>query len=202
MLVTALLEVTDTPAYSDDYHVCRAAMGEITQWLQDAAGGNRSALSKVFHQLYPELKKIAAARFSGGANTLSPTALVHESYLRLIGNETLSLQSRLHFLACAGRAMRMIVIDHIRQLGSQKRGANAPHTLNLEGVSEAFDWDWLVLDQALDRLNLMNPDLRELIELHFFAGVEFQDIAKLRGVDERTVRRHWQRAKSFLHQWL
>jgi RNA polymerase sigma factor (TIGR02999 family) len=176
-------------------------MGEVTQWLQDAAAGDRGALGRVFDQLYPELRKLAGARFAAGSSTLSPTALVHESYLRLLGNEALSLQNKLHFLACAGRAMRMIVIDYMRQKGAQKRGGN-DISITLEGVLAPSDCDWLALDQALDRLETINPDLRELVELHFFAGVEFQDIAKLRALDERTVRRHWQRAKSLLHAWL
>ncbi len=177
-------------------------MGEITEWLRAANDGDGSAISRVFDRLYPELRKLAGARFSAGASTLSPTALVHESYLRLLGNEQLSLQSRLHFLACAGRAMRLIVIDHMRQQSAQKRGGQKPVELTLAGIVEAIDCDWIALDQALHRLEAVNPELRELVELHFFAGVEFQDIALLRGVDERTVRRHWQRAKALLLQWL
>jgi RNA polymerase sigma factor (TIGR02999 family) len=177
-------------------------MSEVTQWLQDAANGDRQALSRVFERLYPELRQLAGARFSSAHQTLNPTVLVHESYLRLLGNEQLSLQSKLHFLACAGRAMRLIVIDHLRAASAQKRDHGKPETLTLEGIVDAIDCDWLALDQALNRLESVKSDLRELVELHFFAGVEFQEIAKLREVDERTVRRHWVRAKALLLQWL
>jgi RNA polymerase sigma factor (TIGR02999 family) len=180
----------------------RAKMSDITQWLQEASAGDQRAIGRVFDRLYPELRRIAGARFSAGAITLSPTVLVHESYLRLFGSEHLSLKNRAHFLACAGRAMRLIVIDHMRQASAQKRGGGNVRTLTFEGVMQPIDCDWITLSQALEKLHAVNADLCELVELHFFAGVEFQEIAALRSVDERTVRRHWQRAKAILHQWL
>ncbi len=179
------------------------AMSEITQWLIEARDGERNSFDKVFNALYPELRALAQARLFVGERTLNPTMLVHESYLRLIGNASLSLNDRQHFLACAARAMRAVIVDYLRQQSADKRGGlQHALTLSRNETSITTNLDWLELDQALDALDQIDPLQRELVELHFFAGVEFQEIARLRNVDERTVRRHWQRARAFLHQAL
>jgi RNA polymerase sigma factor (TIGR02999 family) len=176
-------------------------MSEITQWLQQASSGDKSGLNRVFDRLYPELRALANARLNSGQRTLNPTVLVHESYLRLLANDQLNLQDRRHFLACAACAMRAVVVDYVRGHSAQKRGGGeVPLTLSRGAqVANSTTVDWLELDQALDALEQIDSAQRELVELHFFAGLEFQEIAQLRGVDERTVRRHWQRARAFLH---
>jgi RNA polymerase sigma factor (TIGR02999 family) len=174
--------------------------GEITQLLERARAGDRDSLDRVFEQLYPELRRLAQARIAQGDRTLSPTMLVHESYLRLVRNQQLSLTDRQHFMACAARAMRAVVVDHLRATHADKRGGGAL-TITLGsalGESQAADLDLLALDRAMDALDRVDAAQRELVELHFFGGLEFQEIAALRDVNEKTVRRHWQRARAFL----
>jgi RNA polymerase sigma factor (TIGR02999 family) len=175
-------------------------MGEITELLVQARDGSRARLDAVFERLYPELKRLALARVRGGEVTLSATALVHEAWLKLSGNERLELKDRHHFLACAARAMRLVVIDHVRAVQTLRRGSGTPSlTFDGEALADHRDIDRLLaLDQALDALERIDPMQRELVELHWFAGLDFVEIAELRGVNERTVRRGWQRARAFL----
>jgi RNA polymerase sigma factor (TIGR02999 family) len=178
--------------------------GDITALLALARGGERAGLDRVFELLYPQLRELAQSRFANGERTLSPTALVHESWLRLARNQALSLTDRHHFLACAARAMRAVAVDHLRSRLADKRGGGVA-AVTLGAALEqgaAADIDLLALDAALDALDAVDPAQRELVELHFFGGVELQEIAQLRGVNEKTVRRHWQRARAFLHAQL
>jgi RNA polymerase sigma factor (TIGR02999 family) len=175
-------------------------MGEITELLVQARDGSRASLDAVFDRLYPELKRLALARVRGGEATLSATALVNETWLKLTGNEQLELKDRHHFLACAARAMRLVVIDHVRAVHALRRGSGqSPLAIDDESVADPLDIDRLLaLDQALDALGRIDPEQRELVELHWYAGLDFVEIAELRGVNERTVRRGWQRARAFL----
>jgi RNA polymerase sigma factor (TIGR02999 family) len=178
----------------------RQQRSDITQWLAEARAGRRDSLGLVFERLYPELRRLAQSRLSRGERTLSPTVLVHESWLRLSRNQKLDLVDRHHFMATAARAMRAVVIDHVRAERAGKRGGDAV-TVTLGAALDAVggtDADLLALDQALDALDALDPAQRELVELHFFGGLEFQEIAAARGVNEKTVRRHWQRARAFL----
>ena len=175
-------------------------MSEITDWLARARAGDRASLDRVFAQLYGDLKRLAAVRGRGMGDTLSPTALVNELYLKFSGGRTIDLSDRLHFLATAARAMRGLAVDHIRAAQAQKRGGGvAPVTLSVELAGPGGDpVDLLALDQALERLDAVDPQQRELVELHYFAGLDFVEIAALREVNERTVRRGWSRACAFL----
>jgi RNA polymerase sigma factor (TIGR02999 family) len=178
-------------------------MGDITAWLRSAALGDRASFDRIFEALYSHLHVLAEAKLRSHERTLNPTALIHESYLRLFDNVQLDMKDRQHFLACAGRAMRAVIVDHYRERGAQKRGgAWVSVTFNEQSLQSCDELDWQALDDALDALNGFAPDQCELVELHFFAGVEFQEIARIRQVDERTVRRHWQRARAFLHAQL
>jgi RNA polymerase sigma factor (TIGR02999 family) len=178
-------------------------MGDITSWLRNAALGDRDSFDRIFEALYPHLHALAEAKLSSHERTLNPTALIHECYLRLFGNTQLELTDRQHFLACAGRAMRAVIVDHYRVRNAQKRGgAWVSVSFNEQSLQSSDELDWQALNEALDALNSFAPAQRELVELHFFAGVEFQEIARIRQVDERTVRRHWQRARAFLHAQL
>jgi RNA polymerase sigma factor (TIGR02999 family) len=176
-------------------------MHEITEWLAQARAGDKRSLDRVFTVLHAELKRLAAARVRNPGDTLSPTVLVNELYLRFSGRERLDVTDRLHFLATAARAMRGLAVDHLRATQAQKRGGGAtPVTLSVElalaGSGDAVDL--IALDQALDRLDAIDPAQRELVELHCFAGLDFVEIAALREVNERTVRRGWARACAFL----
>lgn len=173
---------------------------EITDLLAGVRRGEPGRLDQVFARLYPELHRLARSRLAGGERTLSPTVVVHETWMRLARVPHLALEDRRHFMACAARAMRAVVVDHFRASVADKRGGGAA-TVTLgsaEDTLHAAPTELLALDQALDALDAIDPDQRELVELHFYGGLEFQEIADARGVNEKTVRRHWQRARAFL----
>lgn len=178
-------------------------MTEITALLNAASAGDRAALDAVFARLYPELRRLAAAQLGGPERTLSPTVLVNEAYLRLIGNATLSLNDRRHFLATAATAMRAVWVDHARRACADKRGGGAANAA-LEAAEQVaasggVDLDILAIDQALGRLDAVNPRQREIVELRYFGGLEFGEIAELYGCSERTAKREWERARAFLY---
>lgn len=177
-------------------------MSEITELLAQSHS-NPDALSRVFVLLYDELKRVARSSLGGGEKTLSPTVLIHETYLRLLGNEQLLLNDRHHFLSCAARAMRVIWVDHARRSTALKRGGHAQN-LPLEKaelVPSALQpsEEMLELDQALDRLDKLNSRQREVVELRYFAGLEFSEISELLSCSERTAKREWERARAFLY---
>lgn len=174
---------------------------DITRLLKQASSGDRDSLDAVFTHLYPELRAIAQNRLSSGERTLTPTSLVHEAWLRLGQNQTLTLESRRHFLACAARAMRVIVVDHWRACTAAKRGGNDEHLTLDTGMpaAEQLSTDMLSLDQVLNELLVLNAHQHQIVEMHYFGGVEFVELARLFECSERTVRRDWQRARAFLH---
>jgi RNA polymerase sigma factor (TIGR02999 family) len=136
--------------------------------------------------------------------TLATTALVHEAYLKLAERSSLSLVDRQHFLALAARAMRQILVDHVRQKGAAKRGAGRQETLSTTDAASppTVSVDILALDAALDELARLSPCQARVVELRFFAGLEFQEIADLLGVSSRTAKREWHHARLFLHHVL
>jgi RNA polymerase sigma factor (TIGR02999 family) len=179
----------------------------FTAELAAARAGDRGAFDRVFALVYDELRRVAsrqAQRF-GGATTLSTTALVHEAYLKLAGDAVVGSNDRVHFFALAARAMRQILIDHVRAGDRQKRGGGIP-VLSLEGLEEAAGTpggvpakeDLLALDHALERLGAVDAELERLVEWRFFAGLTVEEIAGLTGCSERTVKRDWSIARLFL----
>lgn len=175
-------------------------MPEITELLAAEEGRDKPDLAAVFERLYADLKRIAIARVAslGPDETLSATGLVHEAYLKLVGAGQLSLNNRKHFFACAARAMRQILIDRSRVAQADKRGAGFER-VTLEGCDAAADAPALHdLDRALDDLEQIDPELRALVELRYFAGLSMPQIAELRGVSLRTAARDWDRARALL----
>ena len=176
-------------------------MGEITELLQAARSGDAPALDLVFAKVYPTLRALAGARMRGavGETTLSPTALVHETYIKLIGAHHLDLADHHHFFACAARAMRQILIDHARARASQRRGgALAKVDLDHVDVASEPDHDLLDLDAALDNLEAIDSSLRELVEMRVFAGMTLEQLAQITGRSLRSVNRDWQRARALM----
>lgn len=182
------------------YYPANHAMSDITELLASGQGRDKPDLAAVFDRLYVDLKRIALARLaaSGADETLSATGLVHEAYLKLVGAEQLSLASRKHFFACAAQAMRQIVIDRSRIAHAEKRGDGMERVTLDRCDAIAEEADLLDIDRALDELNLIDPDLRELVELRYFAGLSMPEIAELRGVSLRTTARDWERARALL----
>lgn len=175
-------------------------MAEITELLERSEGRDGPDLAAVFDRLYADLKRIAIARVAQLApdETLSATGLVHEAYLKLVGAAKLSLHSRKHFFACAARAMRQIVIDRSRIAHAEKRGDGLERVTldNCDAIAD--NTDLLGIDQALDQLREIDPDLCELVELRYFAGLSMPEIAQLRDASLRTAARDWERARALL----
>jgi RNA polymerase sigma factor (TIGR02999 family) len=168
------------------------------------------AAPELFSALYDELHRLAGRqiRRGGGSVTLSTTTLLHEAYLNICDRVGAEFPDRARFIGYAARAMRGIVIDHIRYSHAQKRGGNAVD-VTLTGATEAYlirEVDRSVdvdrLSDALDHLAELEPSLAELVDLRFFCGYELREIATLRGVSERTVQRSWRKARLLLRQQL
>lgn len=176
---------------------------EITRLLEQVRAGDVKQLSVVFERLYPQLRQIAAARLQSGERTLTPTMLVHELYLRAVSGEPLCASDERHFFTTAAKAMRWIMVDHARRRTAGKRGGDqAAITLTDSLPAPATDAGLLDLEDALEALGTVNPQQREIVELHWFAGLEFAQIARLLECSERTVYRQWERARAFLHAQL
>lgn len=157
--------------------------------------------------VYSDLRRLAAARMSRLApgQTLQATALVHEAYLRLVGDAHPGWQGRAHFFGAAARAMRNVVADHLQHKGSLKRGGNrrrlgedAAAELTCEGPGDAL----LAVEEALGRFEREYPRKAEVVTLSFYGGLNHEEIAEVLGVSTRTVEREWQFAKAWLNSRL
>jgi RNA polymerase sigma factor (TIGR02999 family) len=157
-------------------------------------------------ELYQELRKLAAARMADetGTQTLQPTALVHEVWLRLAGSGDGRWQNRAHFFAAAAESMRRILIERARRKHALKRGAGAAE-LDLDSVDVAAETDestLLRVSEALEKLALVDPQCAELIKLRFFVGLNYQAAAQALGISERSAQRQWTFGRSWLFREL
>jgi RNA polymerase sigma factor (TIGR02999 family) len=172
----------------------------ITELLEAAGDGDGEARDQLFRLLYDELHRCAHRQLRGsGDHTLSTTALVNETWLKLAGG-TLDASCRAHFVALAARAMRQVLIDHARRVNADKRGGGiALVTLN-DDLPQAPDtaFDVLALDQALTQLESVDDRASRIVQWHFFGGLSFVEIAQIEGVTVRTVMRDWQAARALL----
>lgn len=164
------------------------------------------ALDRLVPQAYDELRRIAQDLLAceRAGHTLDATALVHEAYLRLVGQQGVSWRNRAHLLGVAARAIRRVVVDHARGRRRQKRGGGL-RRVTLSGVSDdAFrsDLDLLDLDDALARLAEIDERDAHIVELRFFAGLSLEEISATLEISERTVRRQWQYARAWLRREL
>lgn len=153
--------------------------------------------------IYQELRKLANAKMrrERGSHTLQATALVHEAYLRLADQPESIWKDRPRILALAAHAMRHILVDHARARAAGKRGAGAMQVTLDEGLAATggTDVDVLAVDQALTRLAEFDPRQARILELHFFAGMTFDEIAAELGMSARTIKRDWTMARAWLH---
>jgi RNA polymerase sigma factor (TIGR02999 family) len=174
--------------------------------VERADAGDAAAKEALFASLYDELHRLARThvRRSGGQLTMSATTLLHEAYLALNERKALVFPDRLRFLRYASRAMRGLVIDYVRSRHAQKRGGDLTFlTLDDAVAGPADDAPALErLGQALEELAQIDSALAELVDLKFFCGFSFVEIAAMRGVSERTVQRDWAKARVVLHESL
>lgn len=179
-------------------------MGEhaITQLLDRWSEGDREALDELMPLVYSELKKIAAAYLGGErpSATLQVTALVHETYLRLLDYREPKFENRKHFYAVAAQAIRRILVEHARRRNAAKRDSAAmPQD---SGVVIQPDVDVLALDEALNALGASDPEKAHIVELRYFAGLSIAEVAEVTSTSPATVKRQWAIAKAWLFRAL
>ena len=174
--------------------------------LERAEAGDGSARAALFAALYDELHQLAEAqlRRSSGRITLGATTLLHEAYLHLSKREHLSFPDRGRFFGYAARAMRGLILNYVRDRRAQKRGGELTFTTLTDGdaVAAAPSPDLERLNEALEELAELEPALAELVDLRFFCGLSFAEIAGLRGVSERTTQREWAKARALLQSFI
>lgn len=177
-------------------------MSELTRLFHAAQQGESAAIAQLYALLYQELQQIAHARLRRHERMLllNTTALVHESYLRLLHTGHLNVTDRAHFLAYAARTMRAIIVDFVRHRLAHRRGGDAPHVPLPTDIAAvpAREETVLRVNEALDALAKVDERLVRVVEMRYFAGVSEQEIAAALGVTERTVRRDWQKARLLL----
>src|SRR5438067_2339178 len=177
-------------------------MAAVTQLLDAAAAGDPSAAAELLPLVYDELRKLAAARLAAEnpGQTLQPTALVHEAYLRLVGDQ--EFDGRGHFFAAAAEAMRRILVDNARRKRAEKHGGGRLRhdAAELPLAAPAPADDLVALDEALDRLAAADPQKAELVKLRYFAGLTIEQAAAALDISPATAKRHWAYARAWLYR--
>lgn len=179
---------------------------DVTLALRQVAEGDHHALDRVLPLVYQQLRAIAerALRGERTGHTLSPTALVHEAYLKLVQLERVSFADRAHFFAACAGEMRRVLIDHARRRGAGKRGAGAEHVPLENAVAAAEDRpaELIALDEALSRLAVLSERQARVVECRFFAGMDVTETAAALGISAATVKRDWTVARAWLNREL
>lgn len=176
------------------------APGPITELLHAWSAGDTGARDRLIPLVYGELRRLASRRLRGErhAVTLQPTALVHETFLRLVGRR-IDWQGRVHFFAVAAKAMRQVLVDHARRRRALKRGGGA--LLVSIGQAEGRpqrQLDLVALDESLEQLAALDPRQSEVVELRFFGGLSVEETAEVLRVSPATVKREWSVARAWL----
>jgi RNA polymerase sigma factor (TIGR02999 family) len=176
----------------------------ISLLIGSAEQGDQAATEALFGTLYAELRRMAKRELGkrAGFVTISATTLLHEAYLDMSAREGQSFPDRARFMAYAARVMRTLIIDHARERHAQKRGGLFEITsIDTKEIENPVDHSEVArIGDALDELAKVEPALAEIVDLKFFCGLSFNEIAALRNVSERTVQRNWERARLYLHR--
>lgn len=185
-----------TPAHTPD---------DITRLLTEMSAGSREAANALASLVYDELHVIAVAamRREDDGHTWQPTELVHEAFTRLVDRDRATYQNRHHFFGLAAQAMRRLLVDHARRRRAQKRDAGEHVWLEAPlGDAASSTVDVLALNDALERLAVLDARQVQVVELRYFAGFSVEEVAELLDVSPTTVKRDWQVARAFLRQAL
>jgi len=181
------------PRYSDN---------SITAMLGQLSAGNREVEARLIPEIYEELRRLARGYMwqERGNHTLQPTALVHEAYAKLVQQEPVPWQSRAHFFAAASLLMRHILVDHARARRAGKRGGVQQQVTLDDVMLEARNQsiDVLALNEAIERLATLDNRQAKVVEMHFFGGLTFEEIALVLDVSERTAKGDWSMARAWL----
>lgn len=179
-------------------------MSEVTNILEAIQRGDTDAADQLMPLVYDELRRLAAAKMAHEApgQTLQPTALVHEAWLRLIGNESPRWENRAHFFGAAAEAMRRILIDNARRKHALRHGGGQQR-IPLDDVdlaSAAEDEQLLAVHEALDKLAAQDKVKAELVKLRYFVGMTIAEAAEVLGISEPTAKRYWAYARAWLYR--
>jgi RNA polymerase sigma factor (TIGR02999 family) len=177
-------------------------MSDTTLILQALERGGRKTSEELIPLVYDELRRMAAVRLATepAGQTLQPTALVHEAWMRLMGGQAQTWENRAHFFAAAAEAMRRIMIESARRKSRIKHGGGQVR-VNIETIDIADalpDEKVLLVDEALEQLEKEDPETAQIVKLRFFGGLNNDEIAKITGINGRTIRRQWDYAKAWL----
>jgi RNA polymerase sigma factor (TIGR02999 family) len=178
---------------------------DVTQALVELSAGDPSAFDRLLPLVYHQLKVLARGALRGERpdHTLTPTALVHETYVKLVRLDRITWRDRAHFLGAAAQAMRRILISYARSKRAEKRGGPLPATADFENVLLAAATrpaELLVLDEALDRLALLSQRQARVVECRFFAEMSLEETAVALGISPATVKREWTVARAWLNR--
>ena len=176
--------------------------GLLAAWID----GDREAGDRLFTVLYAQLRRVARSRLRGRApgSSLDTAGLIHDAYIRLTAGCPVAVESQAHFLALASKTMRQIIVDHARRRSALKREGNRLRISTLGAVaSQGMSADEIVaLDEALGRLEAVEPLLTRIVEMRFFGGATIDETAQALAISTATAKRYWIRARAFLHQQL
>ncbi len=179
---------------------------QISGLLTRLRSGHPEAAGQLIDLVYPELRRLAQHYMNQErpSHTLQATALVHETYLRMFGSEAIQWQNRAHFFAVAAQQMRRILVDHARTRGARKRGGSRVRVSldSVAGLLEKRDEDLIDLDEALQRLEALDPRAGRIVELRFFGGLTEKEAAAVVGISVATLKRDWEFARAWLFQQL
>jgi RNA polymerase sigma factor (TIGR02999 family) len=183
-----------------------SSTADVTRLLNDAAAGKSAATKELFQAVYDQLRLIARQRMANERpdHTLQATALVHEAYVRLVGDQDVHWNSRSHFFAAAAEAMRRILVEQARRKSSIRHGGgrqrvklqDTPITVHDDAI------DIVGLSEALDRLHREDPRKAELVKLRFFTGMTISEAAEAMGISHATADRYWAYSRLRLYQWM
>lgn len=195
-----------TAANSATKNMTMPATHDITQLLLEWRNGNQAALEQLTPLVYAELRRLAARylRRERQGHSLQATALVHEAYLHLIGQQNIDWQNRAHFIGVAARLMRQILVDHARAHAAAKRGKGAENLPldEAQAAAQKITPDVIALDEALHALAKFDERKSRMIELRYFGGLEMEEIAEVTGLSIATIRRDLRMAEAWLGRQL
>ncbi len=176
----------------------------VTQLLVDLNKGDNEAMHLLLPLVYNELRRLASKYLKAeySQRTIQTTELVHEAYIRLVGNENLSLQNRGHFFGVAANSMRQILVDRARKRSAIKRGEANPN-VSLDDalfISDEKSEEIIALDESLKKLEMFDERLSKIVELRFFAGFTIEETAEILNLSPATIKREWSTAKAWLYK--
>ena len=178
-------------------------MSDVTRVIEAVQRGDAKAADELLPLVYEELRRLAASKMANEAagNTLQPTALVHEAWLRLVGNDNPKFAGRAHFFAAAAEAMRRILIDRARRKSALRHGGGQERVdiQQVDLASPGTDDQLLAVNDALDKLAAQDPTEAELVKLRYFVGLTTEEAASLLDISPRTARNYWAHARTWLY---